>query len=384
MTDFPEVLPGPELAIPATPDPTGAGEGAAEPKRSLREELEAQFAADGERQGAAEETSAAPAAGVPTGDKARNELGQFVKQEHKAGEPTTPSASGEPRAAAPKVESQALATGTAKPEAIAPPASWSPAAKAEFAKLPPLIQAEVNKREQDWNTGQAQRTQDAERLNRLHSVLGPRQEWLRLRGVDEARAVEQLFAASDFLDRDPVQALLYLARQTGVDPRMLAQAYVGNGTTQVATQPNDGLTQLHQKVQSLEQTLAQREQAAEQAQMDQLMEAVAQFAADPGHPYFENVRSAMSALVRSGEASSLDEAYERATWGHPEIRPILLQQQQETAAKAAREAAQAKVAQARHAAGSVTGSPTPGIDPGLNGSKRSLREELEVQWAEHS
>jgi hypothetical protein len=307
----------------------------------------------------------------------RNELGQFVKQSDKG--PAEPKQPGEPRAATPKAPK--LGADAAPPEVIAP-ASWSPAAKQAFAALPEVIKSEITKREQDWNAGLAQRSSEAERLNRLHQVLGPYAERFRLAGIGEAQAVQQLFAASDYLDRDPVNALLYLARTKGVDPRLLAQVFTGNGQGQPQVSPE--YQQLAGQVQALTQTLQQRDYDQVNAQYQHMLGQVETFARDAAHPYFENVRAPMADLIQMGLATSLEEAYQQATWGHPEIRPFLLQQQAAEAAKAAADAARAKAAQARHASGSITGSPSPGATSGSNGSRLSLRDELRQNFAEFS
>lgn len=352
---------------------------------SLRDHLESAFKADADKQaegapaeGPAKVAKAATASETSSETPARNELGQFVKQSDKAAEPKTPS--GEPRAGGPKAPQVNLGAEPPKPEAIAPPAAWSPAAKAAFDALPPVVKSEIAKREADWNTGTAQRNQDAERLNRLHQVLAPYGQRFQLAGINEAQAVQQLLTASDYLQNDPVNALIYLARTHGVDPRQFAQVFAGAQGQQPQV-PRE-VQQLYGEVQALKQNLDQERQAARNAQYQQMLDQVATFSQDSRHPYFENVREPMAALIETGGASDLEDAYEKATWGHAEIRPLLIQQQLEEQQRAALEAAKAKAAQARHASGSITGSPSPGAVSGLNGSKLSLREELQKNWNE--
>lgn len=386
MTDTTEVLPGPETALSQTPSTAApdAGEGAAPAApRSLRDTLKAAFDEDAAKQegtpsAAPAKTGAAPAAPASGETPARNELGQFVKTADAKGEPKTPGA--EPRAADPK----APKTGAepAQPAVISAPAAWSPAAKAAYAQLPEVVRNEIAKREQDWDKGLAQRSQDAERLNRLHQVLAPYAERLQLAGLTESQAVQQLFAASDYLRRDPVNALIYLAQTHGVDPRAFAQVLMGGQGQQPQVAPE--VRQLYGEFQALKQGLDSERSQARNAQYQQMLSQVESFAKDPQHAYFENVREPMAQLVESGRAKDLQDAYEQATWAHPEIRPLLIQQQLEVQQKAAADAARAKSAQARHASGSITGSPSPGVMPGANGSKLSLRDELRKNFEEFS
>jgi hypothetical protein len=87
---------------------------------------------------------------------------------------------------------------------------------------------------------------------------------------------------------------------------------------------------------------------------------VGTFFQDPQYPFAENVRSAMSVLIKAGEADTLQEAYERAVWANPETRSLLIKQQREE--EEARRAAEAREAasRARQAGKSISGSPLPG------------------------
>lgn len=114
--------------------------------------------------------------------------------------------------------------GSAEPETtIRPPSSWSATAKAKFATLDPDVQKEVLRREGDIEQGKAQWDQKAEKYNRFETIVGPRREKLALAGLDEFKAVEALFAAQDFLERDPVGGLRYLANQYGLGHVFAAQ-----------------------------------------------------------------------------------------------------------------------------------------------------------------
>ena len=273
-------------------------------------------------------------------------------------EPRTPSAPAAPPARA----------------TSAPPPSWSAAAKAKFAGLDPELQAEVLKRERDIEHGKAQWQQGAERLNRLDAILAPRSERFRLAGLDDVQAIQMLFAAQDFLDRDPVNALVYLGRQSGVDWGELVR-HVQGDTAREQPQVPPGLAPLVAQVQSLAQAWAQRERhEAVSARAEQLHQVEA-FASEGRNIYFDNVRERMGQLIRAGQASSLQEAYEQACWSDPQVRPLMIQSEDRERAAAAQAAARAKARDARHASGSVTGSPTPGVTSG-GGPAPTLREEL--------
>lgn len=338
---------------------------------SLREELAKALADAGEGAAAA---SAPPAAAAPARDAhSRDALGRFAR----TADPAAPSHSNEPETPDPPA---AAPTG-----ATTPPVSWSAAAKADFQSLPEHIRKEVLKREADMERGRAQWQSGAERLNRLDAILGPRTDMIRMRGMDEAGAVQALFAAQDFLERNPIEGLRHLARTYGVDPRALASAPPQPGRPMPPqAQPPAHLAALARDVETLKGALAQQRQRADEAKMTALSGQLQAFMTDPGNLYFENVRGRMHALLQAGAARDFADAYQQAIWSDPDVRQALLRQEQAERQGQASDAARAKAAQARHASGSITGSPSPGSRPGRGGPAPTLRDELLNAWSQHA
>lgn len=330
---------------------------------SLRDDLAAAIEEHG---GMDPEPAPVAAAAAPTQDRVRAPDGKFAK-------------AGEAAQIQPKTEPLTSRPATEAPKApIGAPVSWTAAAKADFDKLPEHIKSEVLKREADIETGLAQQQQGAQRLNRLDEILAPRRERFQLAGIDEVAAVRALFAAQDLLERDPVNALMFLARQSGVDFRGLVQRMAGQQPQQAQLPPQ--FQPLLQQVQTLTDTVAQQQQAAEQAKLSGYKDQVRAFGEDPKNVYFENVRAKMGTLIRTGQAASIEDAYAQATWSDPEIRPLLLRQQTEEQQAKARTNASAKATEARRASGSVIGSPTPGATPGRGGPAPTLRDELQAAF----
>ncbi|HEY5412898.1 MAG TPA: hypothetical protein VIJ94_19450, partial [Caulobacteraceae bacterium] len=352
---------------------------------SRREELAQALADAGDGAAVAD---APPAAAAP----ARDAQGRFASgadrastnSPHEPERPLTPAKAGAEPAAGPDAANAARAT--------TPPASWSATAKADFQSLPDHIRKEVLKREADIERGRAQWQSGAERLNRLDAILGPRTDQIRMRGMDETQAVQALFAAQDFLERNPAEGLKHLARNLGVDLRALAApAFAGvtapqqpGGAMSPQAQPPAQLQALARDVETLKGALAQQHRRADEAHKAGVLSQVEAFAADPANLYFENVRDRMNALLRAGAASDVADAYQQATWSDPDVRQALLRQAEAGRQGRTSDAARAKAAQARHASGSVTGSPSPGSSPGRGGPAPSLRDELLNAWSHHA
>lgn len=268
------------------------------------------------------------------------------------------------------------------------PSSLPAPLKAKFKDLPEDVRAAFVKLDEDRTAAKAQWDTKAAQFNRYEEIFGPRREQFALRGLDDIQAIKTLFAAQDFLDRDPVAGIAHLARSYGVDLRQFGQQPVEGH--QPAPQPGfdpTALQPLYQKVQTLEQLLQQRDQAAAEAQRAQVNAQIEAFVSDPAHIYFDNVKDIIVGLLESEQAVDLKDAYEKAIWASPEVRPLLIQQQQveqqkaaaAAAAKANAEAAAAEKAKAdaaRKLSGSVTGSPTPGAVAPAAAPRASIREEL--------
>ena len=344
----------------------------AETETTLHDELASAFNADAEAQGSAPDGVVAPAA-IPDpaaetpaqqAERARDEAGRFAKAPEQAQSP--------PETKTPTGEAEPPAT-----ETIRPPPGLSAATKAVFATLPEPIQKDLARLQGEFDNAKATWDQKAERFNRLDSILSPRQQRFQLSGIDEVQAVQALFAAQDLLDRSPVEGLQYLARSYGVNLNALA----GQPQMQGQEPPmHPVIQQMAQEVNSLKSALAQQQATAAQSAQTQYQSEIQAFQSDPANLYFENVRGDMANLIRTGQAQGLKDAYEKATWASPEIRPLLLKAQVEAHAAQAQAEARAKVEAARRASGSVIGSPTPGASPVNGAPSATLRDELVANW----
>lgn len=255
------------------------------------------------------------------------------------------------------------------------PARWSAEDKERFAELPREAQEIVLKREADVNKHLTQKTQELAQTSKTYSqleeILAPRREAFRMDGMNDAQAVEQLFTISDFASRDPAAFIRWFAQQRGID--------LGTRNEEPADQPADALSQ---KVQQLEMYIARQEQARQQAEQQTYASQVEQFAAQmdesgqPAYPHFDAVRTHMAALVRSGAASTLADAYDQAVYANPETRKAVLEAQSK-ADEAKRDAERkAKAAKAAKAAGTQVRTPNGQFAP----AARSMDDTLSAVY----
>lgn len=258
--------------------------------------------------------------------------------------------------------------------------------KAKWAALDPDVRNAFVRLEEGTQAAKGEWAQKAERLNRLDGVLGPRREMLAVRGLDEVQAIQSLFAAQDLLERNPLEGLSYLARSYNVNLAQLAQQT--SPQAQGGQQPNlppAHLQPLMQQVQTLQQQLNAQTQAQEAGRLGEATAQIEAFRNDPAHPYFDNVRPRIKALLESGQASTLADAYEAACWADPEIRPLMVQQHQAaTQAKVPSQAERERAARAAQAAGSVTGAPGAAMRPAQGASSGSVLDDLRAAYEQHA
>jgi hypothetical protein len=350
----------------------------------LRGQLEAAF--KGESEAEVEEVEAVEAVekaetAEQVQERARDEKGRFVAKqsdndgvselpEQQAGLPEeVPGGKSvtEDREAEPKEQEQALA----------PPNGWSADAKAKWHELPTEIQQAVNKREQDVAKFTSTRDEHASFGKSMYQTVQPYMAQIQAEGGTPETAIKSLLNTAYILRVGTAEqrrnVLLQTAQQFGVDLGVKPQ---GDSDIPPYIQP------VIQRLNQLEGTFTQREQAERDRNQAEVNQEITAFAADPKHPHFNEVKVYMTALLKEGAAQSLQDAYDQACWARPDIRATLQAQQRAEEEQKRRAEAKARAEKARNLSG-ITGGPgnTAGNSAPEN---RSLRDELNANWAAQS
>lgn len=355
----------------------GADAPATEERASTDDLASVLSAAYDELAGDAEAPAEQEAEAAPEDASGRDEKGRFkAKEAEEAPEATEteqPEAKADEKPA--KAEEEAP-----KPDDTEPgeaPRSWAEDAKAAWKDVPAPVREAIAKREQEIERGLQRQAEtakpDVELAKEVRTLFTPFAEQMRQNGVNEAAAVKFLTDAHSHYLRDPVGYIQWAAQQAGFK----VDVYDRNDQP---VQHNPEVAQLRKELQELQsQSLTQARTAEEQRKQEALAEIEA-FAKD--HPHFETVKAHMGALIQSGAAQSLNDAYEQAIWANPQVRQTLMADQEAKAraeAEKAAEAARAEAERKRAAAKSISGAPSGGSPGALPAS--SLREELERQFA---
>lgn len=378
----------PDDGLGAAPPDTGAvaAPTASEPvsiRDSLSAALKAQEApppATDAAQGSSEQDAATTTAEAEqAAQRARDEKGRFAaKDGQDAAQPAEAKPEGE-QATDPKPDA---------PKVIQAPASLNAQEKEAFAKAPPDLQQFIVRREYQRDADYQRKTQEIAAERKLYGELQQPMtavaQFAQRFNAHPGQVLERWAAVQDGLLRDPAGTIKTLAQQFNVPLAQLA----GDGQQQ-DTYVDPQVAALQQKVATFEQHFQSQQQQAELAKRQQDLAArqtvessITEFSSatddvgQPKYPHFEALRPHMAALIETGAAKDLSDAYDQAMWSRPDLREQLLAAQREQAQRQVRETQAQQAAKAKSAAVSVAGAPG-GIVPPPGPSDTSIRALLE-------
>ena len=313
-------------------------------------------------------------------DRERDEQGRFATKANTEIESDAIPAETAPIETTAPVEAELVAEVPAETQttsASKPPDSWSPAAKAKFAALDPEVQAEIVRREADVHKGFTKQDEHRNLGKTFEQAVNPYLPMIRSEGSDPVKAVNALlqtaytFRAGTAEQKE--QMLIGLMNQYQIDPNNIFNRLTGQYQV---PQVDPQVAQLQQQLQQLQQTIQGGQQQSQQAEQAQISQTIESFSSDPKNLYFANVKAEMAALLDAGRAKDLQEAYDMACWARPDIRPLLLQQQEQQR----KSEAVARASKARAAGSSLTGSPVGNIATGSIGSTGNLTDDIRAVY----
>lgn len=260
-----------------------------------------------------------------------------------------------------KEEDQEAAPEGAPQERIAPPNEWKGAAKVRWEKLPKDVQQAIVEDYSRYSSA-------SQKFSGLDQVIEPRRAALSAQYGSVEGAIDQLFKLSDYASRHPEEFIQWFAQQRGLNLQKPAQPGPDGQQTQNPFEQH--LSSALQEINVLKQEVAGLRQGIDRVQTEPVVNQIESFASDPAHPYFQDVRLDMAALMQSGRAKTLQDAYDMSIWANPVIRQNMMDEQNQKTEEQRRLKAEA----ARNA-GPLKGSPVNGAMPG-DEPKSTLREEI--------
>lgn len=332
------------------------------------------------------ETAAPAKSETPNDGRARDEHGRFVKSEKQAAE----ESKGAEQVAVPGTEAAPAAEApaqTQQPSVDLPPSTWTATAKAEYAKLPEVVRNEIKKRESDFQKGIGQYKQAADFGSRIDGVLRPYAQIIREKGGTPEGVISSLlqtaYALQTGTPQQKAQLLLQTAQQYGADMTIFGQKPADGQQQQdpnieaiIQQRLAPVLQELNQFKSQFTTTQQQREQQEQQTLASQIeaFRTATDERGQPKHVYFDNVRGTMAALIDSGDAKTLEEAYGMACRAHPEVSKLVFAEQRKQE-DAQRLAEQRRLAEEAKRANTVNAQGQGGVGI-ADTSKVTLRDEL--------
>lgn len=255
------------------------------------------------------------------------------------------------------------------------PVALSGAIKAKWKDLPPDVQAEWKKREDDIHRMMTAKEGELNLGRSIKEIATPYEHIIRADGGTVEGAVRDMLNTNYILragtPQQKAQAVMSAIQRFGIDMSVLGNQQQAN--------PLAAVQQELQQLRQMADPNRIKSQLQEQMEADRINGEIQAFAANPEHVHFEAVKSTMGSLISSGRATDLQTAYDMAIWSDPSIRSELLKAQQAQEA----EKKKAEMAAKKKASASVAGS--PGLaSPNANAPQKSLEDELRDQMRSSS
>jgi len=300
-------------------------------------------------------------------------------------------------------------------ETLEPPARWTKKQKEWFNGLDKNFQRQLIDNDKniqaDYTRKMQEIGQERQRYQGLEEVLSPRRETWQRAGMTDQQALQSIMSYWDLANRDPYQFIQVVAQERGIDlaqfyqptPQDIARYMAEYGDSDELGQASAVPPQLQQRLDQLEYQNNQMSQYIQQIggtlnqqqtrEMQEIQQsansALSQFQAEtdesgnPAHPFLDEVRQDMSALLRAGQANDLKEAYDRAVWGRPDLRERLLESMELRKQREYERARQKEAAQAKRAGSSVAASSSGAASPPASSEDdMSLRDLIKQAWGQ--
>lgn len=236
---------------------------------------------------------------------------------------------------------------TTTPATDAAPKTWRKEAAATWAALPSEAKNEILKREADIFSGIESYKADAGFGKSIKTAITPYEQILRDNNMDPAQTITSLMATHHTLATGTPQARLDLftrmAKEYGI-PLPTGEASSGE-----PPYIDPAVAALQTELSSVKSTLEAQTQRAAAEQRNLISKQIDAFATDPSNIYWADVADSMAVMLESRQASTLQEAYDKAIWTNPAVRAKEIARQTAEATAKAQTASEEKVKAAKQA-----------------------------------
>ena len=235
------------------------------------------------------------------------------------------------------IEEQPEATNAEVDEWLDAPKSYKKEYQESFKELPQNWRKHLIAREKEIERGFSDFGNKVNGYKYIEEAFNSRQERLKAMGLNNHREYnDYLYQIDDAMQANPLATIKLLADAYGVE----------FGATEQAAD-----SQLRLQLNQMQQTLNAQQQYIQEQKDYSIQNAIREFVeakADDGslkHPYYEDVKLDMGALLKGGLAQDLSEAYNKAIYMNESVREKVIAGQAKAELQAkANEAQKAKLA----------------------------------------
>ena len=209
---------------------------------------------------------------------------------------------------------------SAEVQEVGAPKTWTKAALEKWATADPIIQAEVIKREEDFLRGITQYKAAAEIGQSYDAVIEPYKPILAAENIDPVQMFQSFAANHYLLTRGTPQQKVELAAAM-LSGYQIPLPDLLNFMADNLNEPVDPqVTALQREVGDLRNLIQTAQRTSQSEAQSFISREIEAFAADPAHPYFDELAADIGKLFESGLAKDLPEAYDKAVFANPTTR----------------------------------------------------------------
>ena len=223
-------------------------------------------------------------------------------------------------------------------EELTAPENWTQDDREAFSSLDPVGRKVLLDQSKNLERGYNRKFQDMAGVAKEHeeiaSLMQPFEAQLNSAGMDRLAGIRALVGAQQMLTQNPAQGLRQLISQYGTK-EILSSIASEYGLTEAATgQAEEYRTETEitadNRISQLESTIRQTQLNSQQQRTNEVTNQITLFSTatdDKGsllHPHFDQVKSAMGAIITGGMASNMDDAYTQAVRANPELWETLI------------------------------------------------------------
>lgn len=303
----------------------------------------------------------------------RDEKGRFVPKAEP--DPVEP-----PAGAAPDVKTvEADEPVEAIPDKFALPPNYAKKAiREKWGELSPEVRQELHERESDFHKQLTRFDEERNFGRQIKQVVAPYEGFIKSLGAEPVQAFDYLIKTDYALRTAPPEQrkamFLQAAKDYGVT---LSDEDFSQAQYQQADPRIETLAQRLERLEFEQRSAMEQQQLQEQRSLEQ---QITDFASRPDKPFFDRVSPLMAALLQSGQAEDLEEAYDKAVYADPETRALQLTAQQQTEQSQRQAQLKAAADKAKAASASVTGAPGQAIAASSPNSAGSLEDDIRAAY----